>query len=508
MNISFAHFIWLLSLKIDDFKFKYFLDKPQVIQEKILKKYLKDNRNTKYGKKYKFSKIKSVHEFQKHVPIVEYDDIKHYIDDIKFGKKNVLSSKDPLFFEETTGTNNISKLIPYNSILKKEFISAIGPWMLSLNRNFNGIFKGKSYWSISPVLKEKKTSFSTIKIGLESDAEYLNKIGLLLSKHLLLYIKPENLSEKFYINSLKKMYREKQLGFISVYSPSFLIQLNNILRNNWDKIIPKNDKISKNALWSDIFKNLRLVSCWLDSSSAQFMSEIQSFLGDIAIQPKGLLSTESIVSIPYVKNYNPLLAITSHFFEFLSQNDNQIYLSHNLKINEKYEVIISTGNGFMRYRTHDIIEVTNYFKSTPTIKFIGRNNKISDVVGEKVSEIFCIKILEKLEAKYKLLKYNAFFYLSKNNNIFNYNFAIYSSNNDLKINEIDNFIKSNFQKNLYYNQAVRLKQIDNLKTHFISEEFYHKIMNDFFGSRKIKDGDRKPPVLFNLDDSLELFFNN
>ena len=108
MNISLAHFIWLLSLKIDDFKFKYFLNKPQVIQEKILKKYLKDNRNTKYGKKYKFSKIKSVHEFQKHVPIVEYDDIKHYIDDIKFGKKNVLSYEDPLFFEETTGTNNIS----------------------------------------------------------------------------------------------------------------------------------------------------------------------------------------------------------------------------------------------------------------------------------------------------------------------------------------------------------------------------------------------------------------
>ena len=141
----------------------------------------------------------------------------------------------------------------------------------------------------------------------------------------------------------------------------------------------------------------------------------------------------------------------------------------------------------MRYRTHDIIEVTNYFKSTPTIKFIGRNNKISDVVGEKVSEIFCIKILEKLEAKYKLLKYNAFFYISKNKNIFNYNFAIYSSNNDLKIKEINNFIKSNFQNNLYYNQAVRLKQIDNLKTHFISDEFYQKTMTSFFVRKKIKD---------------------
>ena len=41
--------------------------------------------------------------------------------------------------------------------------------MLSLNRNFNGLFKGRSYWSISPVLKEK-ISFSSIEIGLKSDA--------------------------------------------------------------------------------------------------------------------------------------------------------------------------------------------------------------------------------------------------------------------------------------------------------------------------------------------------
>ena len=88
MNISLAHFIWLLSLKIDDFKFKYYLNKPQVIQDKILKKYLKDNRNTKYGKKYKFSKIKSVDEFQKHVPIVEYHE------NISEGlKKNIFGTK-------------------------------------------------------------------------------------------------------------------------------------------------------------------------------------------------------------------------------------------------------------------------------------------------------------------------------------------------------------------------------------------------------------------------------
>ena len=507
MKISLAHFIWLLSLKIDDFKYKYFLKKPQVVQEKILKEYLKKNKNTKYGKKYNFSKIDSVKEFQKKVPLIEYDNLKNYIEEIKIGRENILSRNKTLFFEETTGTNNISKLIPFNSILKKEFISAIGPWMLSLNRNFNGVFKGRSYWSISPVLKEKKISFSSIEIGLKSDAEYLNKTGYILSDYLLLDIKSENSPKEFYIQSLKKMYQEKDLGFISVYSPSFLIQLDNILRNNWDKIIPKSEDVNKTAFWSEIFKNVKLISCWIDSSSQQFISEVKSFLGNIPIQGKGLLSTECIVSIPYIKNYDPILAITSHFYEFLSQKDNKIYLSHELVINEKYEVIVSTGNGFLRYRTCDIIVVTNYFKSTPTVRFIGRSNKVVDIVGEKISEIFCIKILKELEEKYRLLKYKAFFYVTKINNIFNYNFAIYYSNN-LDFSIIDNFVKKKFSNNLYYNQAVRLKQINNLKSHFISEEFYRKTMNSFFSSKLVKDGDRKPPVLFNLNDSLHLFSNN
>ena len=51
MKISFAYFIWLLSLKLKDLKFQYFLNKPSNIQWKILKKYLKNNKNTIYDKK-------------------------------------------------------------------------------------------------------------------------------------------------------------------------------------------------------------------------------------------------------------------------------------------------------------------------------------------------------------------------------------------------------------------------------------------------------------------------
>ena len=508
MKNSIAYKIWLLSLKIEDLRFRYFLKKPQDVQLNILKKYLNDNKNTSYGKRYSFSKIKSIKDFQDNIPIIKFSDIQHYIDDLSEGVSNVLSKKKLLFFEETTGSENSSKLIPYNKSLKQEFISAIGPWISSLNRNFPGIFLGRSYWSISPSLKEKRVASSGHKIGLESDAAYLNRTGGLLFKYLLITINNENSSEEFYKSSLKKMVREDRLGFISVYSPSFLIQLNNVLRRNWDEIVPNSSSLNKDSLWSDIFKNVKLISCWLDSTSAQFESEIKSFIGNIPLQAKGLLSTEGIVSIPFLKAYDPVLAITSHFFEFESQKDNKIYLAHELNLYESYEVILSTGNGIMRYRTNDIVEVTNYIKNTPAVKFIGRKSSFSDLVGEKISEVFCLNILEQLEKKFEVFNYRAFFYVNKNQNRFNYNFAIYSSNKSLKIQDVNSFLILEFNKNPYYSQAIKLNQINNIQTIFISKEKYDKLMSGFFKSKRIKEGNRKPPVLFNLNNSIKLFSKN
>ena len=76
-----------------------------------------------------------------------------------------------------------------------------------------------------------------------------------------------------------------------------------------------------------------------------------------------------------MKELHPVLAVTSHFFEFECQKSGEIYLPDQLVKGRLYEVILSTGNGFMRYRTNDIVEVTGHFFSTPTLVFQGRKNK-------------------------------------------------------------------------------------------------------------------------------------
>ena len=50
----------------------------------------------------------------------------------------------------------------------------------------------------------------------------------------------------------------------------------------------------------------------------------------------------------------------------------------------------------MRYRMGDQVQVVDRVANTPTLRFIGRNNRFSDLVGEKLNESFVREVLDEL----------------------------------------------------------------------------------------------------------------
>jgi len=505
MNCSFSNLIWLLSLARKNNNFKKSLNKPGVTQWNILKKYLENNNNTIYGKKHSFTTINTIDDFQKQVPIINYEDIEEYIQTIGNNNNNILSKYKTRFFEETSGSGRVSKIIPYNRPLKDEFNAAIAPWIWGIYKDYPKVFKGKSYWSISPPMKPNWKTKGGLKVGIEDDSEYLNYFGKLLHKHLILNPiqkkQPFYDADAFYINTLKCMIAEKKMGFISVWSPSFILQLDKILRKYWVNIVPESLNITPDAKWSKLFPSLKLVSCWLHASSSQFNEELENILGNISIQPKGLLSTEGVVSIPIDNKNDPVLAVTSHFYEFECQRSKKIYLTSELIKKEQYEVIMSTGNGFMRYRTNDIIQVSGFIQKTPTIVFKGRKNRTSDLVGEKLTEIMCIEILNSIDSDLKIEMMGAYFHPSKNeNNQLHYTLNIVTESHSLNKTIILEFVEKLLYENPYYSQAISAQQLEKLKVIYISYESYLKTMNEYFMKKKIKSGNQKPPVLFLLNE--------
>lgn len=486
--------LWLLSLKKDARAFAQNLGNSEDIQKEILFSYLKENEKTAYGLKYNFASINNYNDYKSRVPIVnDFSQIRDYVDSIAEGNTNILFKGDILFFEETSGSTSASKLIPYTSQLKNEFNRAFAPWIHTMNKRYPGVFNGKAYWSLSPPLKERGVSSAGIKIGIEDDTEYLNGI----IRYLYKFVNAVDISkmsyqdgESFFIETWRQLLKERNnLSLISIWSPSFLLQLYSVLERNYG-ILKTDDlpDVFDDLNLSIIFPNCKVVSCWTESSASLFMEEINRISGDIPIDPKGLLMTEGVITTPY-RDGN-FLAYRSHFYEFEDES-NKYFLSHELEIGRRYTVIITTGGGLYRYNTQDIVEVSSVVESVPVFDFIGRGNRTSDMVGEKLTEQQIFNIAKELKED-DLISFLYVFPIHAGNCAY-YRFAICCETDSREI--VKEIIRKRLLRNPYYAQAINIGQLDKEVFEFKELGYREELLRDYAERKGMKAGDVKMGVM-------------
>jgi hypothetical protein len=141
-----------------------------------------------------------------------------------------------------------------------------------------------------------------------------------------------------------------------------------------------------------------LISCWTDAYAAGPAAQLATLFPQAAIQGKGLIATEGFVSFPADGYDGSLLAVRSHFFEFLpvdaqgNVRSQAPRLASDLQRGQRYAVVISTGGGLYRYLLHDIVKVVGHVNECPLIRFEGRQ-AVSDWFGEKLNEAFVARVL-------------------------------------------------------------------------------------------------------------------
>lgn len=516
MNSTLAHQIWLSVQNPEYRRFVNCCQNPLIEQERILQCYIRENAQTEFGVKHHFHKINSYQEFIQEVPIREYKDFEEWIQKIVNGQKNILTKSPVIGFEETSGTISFSKLIPYTAKLKQEFEKGIAAWLVSLCHFRPDTFRGCAYWALSPATKTVQKTISGLPIGIEDDREYFNPlIGWLLGYVMAVpsSLKKEKDAHQFYLKTIKCLLLREDLSFISVWSPTFFLQLDNFLKSNKIEItdwIKNQNKftnkrkirliasLESNFLWKDLWPNLSVISCWKDAQSEWWISEVQKRAGNVFIQGKGLLSTEGITSIPIERQLDPVLAIRSHFYEFKSLSNSKIYLVHELSKGERYEVILTTGGGLYRYASGDLIEVTDFFRNTPSFRFVGRKSQQSDLVGEKLSEHQVLESL-KVSLKDRINVNLAFLYPTQQKARDGY--TLFIEKNGTEYSEEDwqnliNDIENSLYQNPYYKQAVNIGQLNPLGISFLSIGFREQLVRYLNDQSKAKESTIKIPVLF------------
>lgn len=408
--------------------------KASETQNRKLMQLLKTNAETSFGIRHRFNSIHSIEQFQQQVPISVYEDYKDSIELISNGKTGILTKDKVLRFMISSGTSIASKWIPYTAALKKEFNACLQPWLFNLNSQFPKISNGKSFWIISPQTPSDYDK-SVIPVGFDDDSKYFGNVARFLIRNSLAtpdWIAAINNIENYYYLLSYYLLKTADLALISVWNPSIIpiILQKAILYKDQICADLKNGKLNlpfpiqptfKNKLpcfrnekrsriiqdmlhnstetpWLQVWQGLQLISCWADAWALLYIPEINSLFPQIPIQPKGLLATEAVISFPmYQKNeLRHVLAVNSHFFEFIDPLTSTVHTINNLESGKEYEVVVSTAGGLYRYRLFDLIQITGFYNEVPTIKFVGKTNLLCDITGEKLNELFVKKCFEGL----------------------------------------------------------------------------------------------------------------
>lgn len=338
---------------------------PEALQTSWLSTVLERNAHTQYLRSY--GSPPDQQAFRERVPIVSYESLQPWLESVHSGQADVLFAGGPIAYERTGGSAGGVKVIPYSREGLEDFRSALLPWLVE-GADTYGV-TGRLYLSISPATRPMER-IGDVPIGL-SDGAYLGEAAAAILSELT--VVPFELAaitnvDRWRARTLEYLSSAEDLELISCWSPTFLLRL-------------LDDLPDPRLLWP----RLKVVSCWASAASEPFAAELAARLPHARLQPKGLMSTECVVTVPDAGG-RPVLTRRG-FFEF--EHDGHIFLHQELQAGICYRVVVTTASGLYRYRTGDLVRCEGYtLEGYPILEFIGRGELVSDLVGEKLTETF------------------------------------------------------------------------------------------------------------------------
>jgi len=408
---------------------------------------IKKNRNTRYGKRYAFSSIANEKDFQTNVPVVEYSDIEPYIDQIKMGNRNVLTSEPVFMFNMTSGTTAHPKYIPVTRRGQKRTGRLMWHW-LSCALSDHPSLLNKCFLSITGAATEGRCN-TGIPYGSASGM-IMTALPAVLRRSSAMPAAVSEITDydiRYYV--LARLAYEKSISFIATPNPLTLVKLaetamehqEEIIRsihNGWlsgslldkdswtnagipgvlrsalkpdraraaflEKILDKTGMLLPIHCWPD----LTLIGCWLGGSIGFYRESLTKYYRSIAVRDIGYMASEGCIALP-LKDAAPagVLALQNNYYEFIPETQlgnahPDILASWELKAGSCYKILLTNENGLYRYDINDIVKVEGFYHETPVISFLRKSGNFLNITGEKLHLNHCLSAINKLRSDFSL----------------------------------------------------------------------------------------------------------
>jgi len=379
---------------------------PQRHQNKLLLKILDKNKETVYGREHNFREIKNYDDYVNAVRFNSYDKLQDYIARQDLEKISYLTEEAPVFYVLTSGTTGRSKKIP---ILK----SSIGHYKQSqqllayaMYQVIPSAYKGKILAMVSPAREGLLDTGSPY--GSMSGLIYQSMPRTLKTK----YVVPPHVFEmddyeEKYLAIARAALIEKNISLIATANPTSLIKLDQVINEHADMLIDdigsvyeiraaelKKQLANRGSLiFADLWPELKAITVWTGGSCGIPISRLREKLPvDTRIVEVGYMSSEfrGGVTIDVLAN-RQVPTFHQNFFEFVEKDQWEENEPNFLRLDQitsgvQYYIFVTTQTGLYRYDINDLIEVTGFFNSTPTIQFVQKGKGVTNITGEKLCE--------------------------------------------------------------------------------------------------------------------------
>ena len=354
----------------------YSKEEASKCQTILLKELLNVGKNSNYGIKYNFDKVKDYKIFKDLVPVVEYEDLISDISKTLKGEKKVLWPEHFKWFAKSSGTtNDKSKFIPVSIASLKMNHYKAGQDLLSQYINNNKSSKIFDGYALALGGSQQITPYSS-----NSDI-YTGDISAVLLKNLPIWARIYRTPS---IDIALNPEWEKKIETMAIVtSKQNITSISGV--PTWTIVLIK--KVleltrSKNIL--DVWPNLELFI----HGGVSFNPYRKLFKELIPKEGMNYLETynasEGFFAFQDTFESNAMLLMTNHgiFYEFEDLKSGEILNLENVKIDKQYALIISTYSGLWRYKVGDTI----LFTSTNPYRVVvtGRTKQFINAFGEEV----------------------------------------------------------------------------------------------------------------------------
>jgi hypothetical protein len=399
---------------------------PDRAQEDKLFEIIRRNRDTVYGRERGFGEIRTLADYQAHVPIQGYDELADYIERVKKGEKRVLTADDPLMFAVTSGTTGKSKFIPVTPSFLAEYIHGMqihnyfiledyphigeGKFVTPTSSDVEGFVEsGLPYGAISGLVTRRQPEvirryfvmpYELSKVK-DTEAKYYLGLRLALEANVTISLLP-NPSSLIVLAEKLDAYRDDLIDDVEKGRltdrwplPADVRRvLERRISANWRRaeelrsIVRQSGRLTPAEAWP----NLAMLSCWKGGTMPMYLAKLPRYYGDLPVRDLGFMASEGRMATPIVNSGAAgVLNVTSHFYEFVPESEidapqPRALTAGQLESNEHYYIVLTTSAGLYRYNLNDLVRVVDFYHETPVIQFVRKGQGMSSITGEKLAE--------------------------------------------------------------------------------------------------------------------------